>query len=250
MRVPSTDLDKSLGIFASKGLVEMSTWRASKAKFQLKSFLLAEAYIRNDDIDWLEVFEKIKLGCEGNLSGQDWLNYRDEIGIDFEIVTGHERIGGYFDLNDQLIKIQFTPDILEFIKTADKKDLKKLAKNFWINFCHEDTHRQQFLKAGEDHFNYKAPSSLDWNVDIGENLEYFDQSVEADAYGREIGARLKTMHPRKTVSQLFLSINSNLIKDTYCKHIINIYRDPRISEKANHAFFRALYDHLESNEIV
>lgn len=138
MRISSTNLNRGLGIFASKGLVEIPTWRAAKAKFQLKSFLLAEAYIRDENIDQ--------------------------------------------------------------------------------------------------------------NVDMGENLEYFDQSVEADAYGREIGARLRVLHPRKTVSQLFLSINS--IKDAYCKHIINVYRDPRISEKANHAFFRALYDYLEGNGIV
>lgn len=213
-------------------------------KFQYKSFLLAEAYTRSDNVDWLEVFEKIKLFVNQEIPDEAFHTYMRENNLGFDLIWGREQIGGYFDLENRRVVIECTDDVLETIMTStDKDQLKRLAQNFWTNFCHEDTHRQQQSKSKIDLYkNYRAPESLDWNEDLGKSLDYFDQHIEADAYGREIGARLRTKYPKKAASSIFLDINVNKIDDAYCKKIINVYKDPRMSKKSNHDFFRALYD--------
>lgn len=97
---------------------------------------------------------------------------------------------------------------------------------------------------------YKNPVSLDWKNIMDKDLNYFDQFVEADAYGREIGARLEHIYNKILSKSTILNyINNNNISDEYCKKIINIYKGPRISKKSNQSFFRALYDYLVGNEL-
>lgn len=242
--------ERAIEVFAPNGLAKMSDWKLAEAKFKYMSSRLSEAYARNDNIDWLEVFEKIKLRFKGELTGQVWSEYCLSTGIGFELVAGKNAIGGYFDLEYRVIVIQVTKDILDVILEAEEEDLKKLAKDFWTNFCHEDTHRQQATKSKvEINKTYKATSSQHWDIDLEEDLSYFDQCIEADAYGREIGAKLQILYPNEGTTGMFNLINRNKIKNRYCKRIINIYKDPRISDKANHSFFRALYDYLEGNEL-
>lgn len=247
------DINKLIEILNSRtSHIEIPAWKSAADKFQLKSFLLAEAYARNDDIDWLAVFEMIKKVNTHEISNQECLDYLDELGICFKIIPEKGKIGGVFNLSTGTIIMQVSQDIIEDIAFADKKQLKKWAKNFWTNFCHEDTHRQQHAKAGKYYSNgkYSPPTNQYWdeNEVTDKDFDYFNQVTEADAYGREIAARLRGLHPRKSVSSLFMSVTNNNIKDKYCRGIINIYRDPRISDQANHSFFRALYDYLEGNE--
>lgn len=222
-------------------------FRLNSNQFMLQ--LLTEAYIRNDSINWLNVFKHIKDFVAGNISKEEFFDYCDKIEIGFEICPGANLIGGQFDLNTRKIVIMFTDDILKRIVDFNDNDLKELAANFWVNFTHEDTHRQQQFAAKDFNIfkNYKNITSFDWTEDLGENLEYFNQQIEADAYGREIGARLEKIY-KNSVSSVFFDINANRIKDEYCKKIINVYKDPRISDKANKSFFRALYDFLNKNE--
>lgn len=241
---------RAVEIFAPNGLAKMSAWKLAEARLRYMSSKLSEAYVRNDNVDWLEVFEKIKLRFKGELTNQAWSDYCLSAGIGFELVDGKNAIGGYFDLEYRVIVIQVTKDVLDVILEAEEESLKKLAEDFWTNFCHEDTHRQQAAKSKvEINRNYKSINSQYWDVDLEEDFSYFDQSIEADAYGREIGAKLQILYPNESTSGIFNLISRNKIKNQYCKYIINIYKDPRMSDKANHSFFRALYDYLEGNEL-
>lgn len=217
----------------------------------LSLFLLSEAYVRNENIDWLKVFDKIKRLALNKISNEEFFNFLDSLELEFEIVEGKKLVGGEFNVNTRKIIIQLTQDVLFDIMIANDKELRLLADVFYVNFTHEDTHRQQQNSAGDyDIFkNYKNPTQLYWNEDLSEDFDYFNQQIEADAYGREVGARLEIAYKDEDITDIFFDVNSNNIKDSYCKKIINVYKDPRISDKANRSFFKAMYDYLNKNEI-
>ena len=65
---------------------------------------------------------------------------------------------------------------------------------------HEDTYAQQQKVSKVDiKRNYIPPESLDWKGDLEKSLSYFDQSIEADAYGREIAGRLISQYAEKVI---------------------------------------------------
>lgn len=231
---------------------EESFFRRNIQPNQLLSFLLTESYNRNtDNVDWFSVFKLLQGVSQKEVSKEKLFEVLDDKKIDIEILnTVTNTIGGQFDLITGKVIIQISEDLYLKIFSADDKWLENLAANFWINFVHEDTHRQQQNAAGSYNIRkkYKVPNNLNWNEDLGKDIDYFDQQIEADAYGREIGARLEILEKDKSVANIFLDINSNSIRDEYCKKIINIYKDPRILKKANKSFFRALYDFLMKNE--
>lgn len=233
-----------------KPILDIPQGRSSKYHFSFKSFLLAEVYKRNQDsIDWLDVFKNIRLRLSQKLSTTEWETYCKNLGIRLEIVKREQSIGGYFDIDECEVVIEFSYDVLLDIETANEKKLQTLAKNFWVNFVHEDTHRQQQMSSKESIYkNYKPTRIKDWNKDLKEDLEYFDQHIEADEYGREIGARLQELYPRETPSSIFSEISENNVKDQYVKNIINVYRDPRMTSQNSQRFFRALYDFLSGDE--
>lgn len=233
---------------------EKESYNLRDLEFRLKlpSYLiLSEAYKRNEFIDWLEVFKKIKEFFLHKITEKEFENYCNTLEIELVIIWNDKGcIGGFFDLNTRKIILKISFNLISKILIGDEEDLKNLAANFWVNFVHEDTHRQQQNAAGN--FNifkkYKNPVVLDWNEDLGKDIEYFDQQIEADAYGREIGARLEKIYSGEDFISIIQNINSNTIKDNYCKKIINVYKDPRISKKANKSFFRALFDFLKGEE--
>lgn len=214
--------------------------------------ILSEAYKRNDNIDWFEVFNKIKLLFLQKLTEEEFEKYCENLEIQLKVIYDNKGfVGGYFDLNTRKIVLKISLNLILGLLKGDENFLKNLAANFWVNFVHEDTHRQQQNTAGN--FNifkkYKNPSTLDWNEDLEKDIDYFDQQIEADAYGREIGARLEKIYDQgEGPLDIIKNISINTIKDEYCKKIINIYKDPRISKKVNKSFFRALYDFLEGEE--
>lgn len=213
---------------------------------------LTEAYKKSNDVDWVEVLRLYKDCMRNEVSEKDFTSYLDKNKIAFEIVDGEGLIGGQFELSTQRVIMVFTKDIEEEIFYANESMLKNLAANFWINFIHEDTHRQQFNAAGDYNIfkKYKAPATLDWTADLMTNLDYYDQSVEADAYGRDVGARLQTKFGKRSNFHTISLISSDRdVNDDYCQKLISIYKDPRISKKSHIAFFRALYDFLSENEL-
>ena len=131
---------------------------------------------------------------------------------------------------------------------ADEQELGILAANLWCNYTHEHTHMQQ-AKASKIGFKNYKPSAVEyWNEDLGKSFDYFNQTIEADAYGREIAARLFSCYAGETVFDIFERIRKNDISEDYSKKIINIYKDFRIDEEVMKHFYRALYDALIGNE--
>lgn len=219
---------------------------------QLISFLLTEAYKRSDDIDFVEVLKVYRSTLKGEYFTKDFYKFLDKKNISIEFTDGEKLIGGAFDLKTLKIIMVITKDVERDIFYANENDLKNIAANFWANFVHEDTHRQQFNAAGSyDIFKkYKKPKVLDWSDDIETDLDYYDQSIEADAYGREVASRLQTIFGAENSLTVLnkISVGSS-VYDKYCERLISIYKDPRISEKSNKAFFRAIFDFLSENEL-
>lgn len=96
------------------------------------------------------------------------------------------------------------------------------------------------------------------NLDIRQNVDYFNQLIEADAYIREVGEILKTLYniPKEgvepfqsgLVTGIINDVRNGKIKDDDVQQITNIYWDPRIDKKAKMKFFGTLYEYLYGEE--
>ena len=226
--------------------VQKSPFSPRWEKLKFYSLILTETYKRNDEINWFEVFKMIQKRFSLEITNRVWQDFCIQNGLAFELISGFERVGGYFDLNDRLIVIQITEDILDKIIIGSQDELQEIADNFYVAFTHEDTHRQQQSKSKiKINQKYKPSCSKYWNEALEQDFEYFNQSIEADAYGREIGARLEKRY--KDPFSILVKINHNQIDDKYTKSIINVYKDPRVDKKVSHKFFRALYDYLNGD---
>lgn len=213
----------------------------------LLSFLLAESYIRKSNRVCLLFLKHLRNSLNNDKDTKDFLSFCKNNKVALEIVDGEDGIGGQFSLSTQTIIFQMTKDVLFKVGTANDDMLGLYADVLWTNFTHEDTHAQQASKS-KVKLNYISPTNKFWDEDLGKDIDYFNQTVEADAYGREIAARLEKLYPTETVSNLFLRITSNSIQDDYIKKIIGVYKDPRINDNANKAFFRSIYDFLKEEK--
>lgn len=232
--------------------LQESRMRMRMKPSSLMSMLLAEAYHRNqDNVNWFDVFKKLQDAEKGVISYEDYYTYLDEKKIDIETVSELNMIGGYFVPDTRKVVIQISQNLYNKIFGADDEWLRSLAKNFWTNFVHEDTHRQQQNSAGDYDIrtDYKPLTLNDWNDDFSKGIEYFSQHSEAAAYGREVGSRLESIYGENNAAEIFLDLNTNSIEDEYSSKIISTYKDPRVSKKASDKFFKALYDFLSGNEL-
>lgn len=221
---------------------EFSKWESTLNRFRLKSYLLAESYSKTDEYTCLSVLMSLKLFLNNEITKDDYDFQCKKNRLNINIIKGTQNISGFYDTNTKKITIFITSDIIDEICNCNNvQDLKKIADNIWTAFVHEDTHMQQDSKSCSK-FKNKY-------VNLEDNFDYFNQKIEADAYGREIGARLKKIYPKKSVLNIFLKVNSNDISDDYSKKLIEIYKDPRVDKNVTKHFFRALYDFLEENEL-
>lgn len=213
----------------------------------LLNFLLAESYIRKSNSICLLFLKHLRNSLNSDKDTRDFLDFCKNNKVALEIVDGKDGMGGQFSLSTQTIIFQITKDVLFKIGIANDGVLESYANILWTNFTHEDTHAQQMSKS-KVKLNYISPTNRFWVEDLGKDIDYFNQTVEADAYGREIAARLEKMYPMESVSNLFSRITSNDIQDDYTKKIIGVYKDPRINDNANKAFFRSIYDFLKEEK--
>ena len=226
--------------------IPMGKWR--EIQFKNKSFRLMEAYKCTKKLDCMDFLKTLKKACLNEITETDFKKYCDDKKISFELAKGEEGIGGYFDLNEAKITILLTKDIFIKVMLADEQELGILAANLWCNYTHEHTHMQQ-AKVSKIGFKNYRPSAVEyWDEDFGKSFDYFNQTIEADAYGREIAARLSSYYIGETVFDIFERIRKNDISEDYSKKIINIYKDFRIDEEVMKHFYRALYDALIGNE--
>lgn len=214
--------------------------------------LLTEAYIKTPKPKCTEYFYKIKDLLQGHISKEDFDKYCDNEKIGFQVIEGTGLLGGFFSIESAIIIIQMSKDTIVDLLVANDSKIKSMSENFWMNFVHEDTHQQQFNKSHLSFKNYEPSTIQYWDEDFDENFGYFNQSTEADAYGREIGARLfvyyKNFKNTTSVKSIFKDIINNNIDDPYSKKIINAYKDPRIERSNMKKFYRPMYDFLENNE--
>ena len=75
------------------------------------------------------------------------------------------------------------------------------------------------------------------------NIGYFDQPIEASAYGRQVAKFLKEQYPEKSIQELFNKL-TDLSLEKEVAYFVNIYKDPAISKEAKQKFYRALFNEL------
>lgn len=216
-----------------------------------EKYLLEEAYKKTDKSTCRDFVELLHDFLISKISPDEFKTFESQHDFELQRVEGSNVIGGFYDYKTRKITLLMSDDFLNQIQKADGKQLDIITDNIWTNFVHEDTHKQQFQKYNKSK-NYTSPKSLDWNDNLEKSLDYFGQAVEADAYGREIGARLKTIYEFSTdtdhlLKKIFQDINNNDVVDEYSSKIINIYKHPK--NKATKKFFRALYDFLNDQEL-
>lgn len=128
------------------------------------------------------------------------------------------------------------------------KDYRKTYKKFLKSkITHEDTHKQQFDKYIGYSKNYKIPESENpFTLKSQADVDYFSQTIEADAYGREVGEILRELYPDDSIDIIFKDVINNQVLEI--EEYLEAYKDPRISKKGYQHFWRALYDYLEGKE--
>lgn len=143
-----------------------------------------------------------------------------------------------------------------------EKDLK--LGNYRIEFSekikglvvHEDTHRQQDLKSnGKFRKGYKdvqiTISEEDLEKIKTEARKYYNQKIEADAFGRQTGYLLKSRFPNTDPQILVDWISSGKVPNFLGQTYLNIFKNPEFADKETRAkFFRAAYDYILENEVV
>lgn len=134
--------------------------------------------------------------------------------------------------------------IVELCSDSDAyKDYLTFLKQ---KIVHEDTHKQQFDRYEGYNKDYKLPITGAFRLQSKEDVDYFSQTIEADAYGREVGQVLKDTFPNTYSEILFKMLMTG--KTDCIKEYTDVYKDSRISRKAFQHFWRALYDYLKENE--
>ena len=113
---------------------------------------------------------------------------------------------------------------------------------------HEDTHKQQFDRYWGYSKNYKIFSSENpFKLLSKEDVDYFSQPIEADAYARQVGSTIRKIYETESAEKIFDNIiNKNILEDI--QDLIDVYRDPRISRKGYKHFWTTLYNYLKDNE--
>ncbi len=124
----------------------------------------------------------------------------------------------------------------------DKKYRHEFSKGIQALYVHEDTHRQQFKKYSD----LKGYKTLDYN-DAGD-LDYYDQYIEADAYGRQVGQMIRSTYPEESLDHLYKKIGTKTLPYNI-QQVLNTYQSSDVSKRNKVKFMRTLYDYLSDQEI-
>ena len=117
------------------------------------------------------------------------------------------------------------------------------AKGF---FVHETTHKHQDIKSkGLFAASYKEVDKSKIPIDYS----YFNQKIEADAYGRQVGQLLKSRYPNTSYLKLLEMISTGNLSDPECQVIFDIFKSPEISKNIREKFLRATHDFVAGLEL-
>lgn len=203
---------------------------------------LIEAYSKTNTDVIIDLVNKLLDLLHKKISLEDFSDYQKQIGIGFQIQHTEKLITPFFDPTIGMIVIVVDKSVIErlIIEENYKNTFIKILKSLIV---HEDTHKQQFLKYKYFSKNYKEPDSETTKLSA-KNVAYYNQVIEADAYGREVGYDIRKEHPGLSTNFIFDKIKNKEIGH----NLIDIYNDPKISNKAFNKFWRAVYDYLEGEE--
>lgn len=238
----------------------------------LKQSTLFEAYHKTGKYDCQLFFGLLWAKLTNQITEEDFNKELLKRNLAFEEVEKDEPVvNGRFEPETKLTFIRVSTGLEKLIKENIKSKfdaiaysrLEKLSDFYWHNFVHEDTHKQQAkvtpLKFFNNYVTYDF-STDPFDLKILQNIKYFDQTFEADAFGRELGSILAVKYElkdsdnefsrRSTIRSIFQDLKNEKVDDDFVKDIWRTYKDPRISEKAQKSFIRALYDYLEGFEEI
>lgn len=179
---------------------------------RLKQSTLFEVYHKTGKYDCQFFFGLLWTKLTNQITKKDFDKELLKRNLAFEEIEKDEPIvSGRFEPETKLTFIKVSTGLEKLIKENIKSkfdavaysQLEKLSDFYWHNFVHEDTHKQQ------------AQITL---------LEFFNNYVTYD-------------------SSIFQDLKNGKVDDDFVKDTWNTYKDPRISEKAQRSFIRALYDY-------
>ena len=239
------DLTFDLNPFNNSKYKKMKARRFGKGYDALDrvNYILNEVYKKSDTQfikDYVDQIEKVFNNEADSETLRPYLiKYRRVTRID---LTLRETYADYDDMNDV---------ITVYLNRADfsKKQIINRIRELYV---HEDTHRQQINKNLLSKVvinNFDKLLFDPWDLKDPKNVAYYNQVEEADAYGRQIGEKLRVLYPEKDSEEILELVFDNRV-DTYTKYMeeLKVYRDQRIKKKARQHFFRALYDYLSEQE--
>lgn len=154
--------------------------------------------------------------------------------------------GGYgYDIN----KITFfiSRKGLQNFLSDDMSFYNKALFDFKRSLTHEDTHKQQNKLSNSKAFKKYINLPKIYSKNVNDNVSYFDQYVEADAYGRQVGYQLRHQFGNEMSANEIYS----KIKDGYVRSdILNVYsdKDNGMSEKNRRKFWHTLWQYLDNQE--
>lgn len=193
-----------------------------------EAIILEEAYKETNTAFLKDLILDIK-----NSKDNDFSNILKKYNIRIIIVNSDVYFNADYDKS--AINFYINKDFLRFIKNTPEKLSNLVYSTFASLYSHEDTHVQQLSKYNviKNYRKYKN------NSDIG----YFNQTIEAAAYGRQVAKFLKEQYPEKSIQELFNKL-TDLSLEKEVAHFVNIYKDPTISKEAKQKFYKALFDEL------
>lgn len=206
---------------------------------------LYEVYSKTNTSFLKTLVLNLKRFLNQELSKNEFIENCSKYGIGFMLYPNQnsEVIICYFDPYLNLIVIPVYQNTIKALND-NTLDIDEYVDLLEVCITHEDTHKQQFKKYFLYSKNYKYPDSTDNTNLTTKNIAYYNQTIEAQAYGRQLGCVLRKKFPNLTVNLIFQKIWKNELK----YELLDIYRDSRVSDKAFDKFFRALYNYLANRE--
>lgn len=219
----------------------------TKSQVNRLTRLLYESYRKTDTTVAKPLVQNLYKFTIGEIGLSEFSKYQEKVGIGFDLINN-------FDVNDEfkpcfdpitgMIVIAINWSMFKKVSEGEIEFLQELENLVKYTIAHEDTHKQQFMKYNLYSLGYVSPDVDIVSEELSQKeVRYFSQTIEADAYGREIGEMLRLKYPNSNVKDIFKSIYLN-DAPSFIMDKIRIYRDSRISRKAFQHFWRAVYDYL------
>ena len=220
----------------------------------LQLLWLSETYKSTDTTLAENLAKCYILYLRNKLSAEVFYRLEDDCKIVFREVDKQNNqfyVTGAFIKKENLQKIGIDKDYLfvfetntftkESLSTSDSL-LKKFLHKITEITTHEDTHKQQYKQYKDYDKNYIEPVDNDFSWD------YYNQKIEADAFGRQVGKTLRNYFPESNICDILGFIKTNKVPDLELQTILNIYSSEKVNKTSRKKFFRAMYDYLIGEE--